>query len=149
MTAGNYDMRACGSCSLCCKVMGVPEVKSRHDWCPHVDKGKGCKIYDARPDRCREFSCLWLTQSYLDEARWFPLTSRIVVDLRVTPDASFLCFVVDPAYPLRAYEEPYASDIAKLAVAGISGSTGNFWHTVLLIKDATSLWTPQGWRCAN
>ena len=72
--------RACGACSLCCKVMGVPEVKERHDWCPHADPGHGCKIYEERPAPCRTFSCRWLLDETLP-AHWFPRTARIVIDL--------------------------------------------------------------------
>ena len=58
---------ACGSCTLCCKVMGVrgevrgvPLRKPRAGWCEHCDVGKGCKVYEDRPKNCVEFTCLWL-----------------------------------------------------------------------------------------
>jgi hypothetical protein len=53
--------KSCGSCTKCCTVMGVPELKKR-PWeeCPHVAAGAGCKIYSERPAGCRQFICGWL-----------------------------------------------------------------------------------------
>lgn len=54
-------MSACGSCTLCCKIMGVPELnKLPGEWCPHADPKKGCMIYEDRPQVCVEFECVWL-----------------------------------------------------------------------------------------
>jgi hypothetical protein len=53
--------KSCGSCTKCCTVMGVPELKKRPwDKCPHVGAGIGCKIYSERPSGCRTFVCGWL-----------------------------------------------------------------------------------------
>lgn len=55
--------RSCGSCSLCCKVMGVQDPaleKPVGVWCEHAQKGRGCGIYSTRPSACRDFKCLWL-----------------------------------------------------------------------------------------
>jgi hypothetical protein len=53
--------KSCGSCTVCCTVMGVPELKKR-PWqqCPHVVAGQGCGIYAERPIGCRQFICGWL-----------------------------------------------------------------------------------------
>jgi hypothetical protein len=41
--------RACGSCTLCCKVVGVLEIgKAAGAWCPHCAGAKRCTIYEAR-----------------------------------------------------------------------------------------------------
>ncbi len=54
-------MAECGTCTLCCKVMGVPALnKLPGEWCVHCDPKVGCKIYDDRPESCRDFECLWL-----------------------------------------------------------------------------------------
>lgn len=144
--------RECGSCSLCCKVMGVPEVKQRHEWCPHAIPGirlrqsfgatGGCAIYQARPRPCREFNCGWLRDSSLEDY-WYPLKSKIVIDVHpptlrfgeTGPDLSIIAFIVDPNYPTRWREEPYFSDIKQLARAGIEGRQGRKWKTVVMIKD--------------
>jgi hypothetical protein len=53
--------KSCGSCTTCCTVMGVPELKKRPwDPCPHVMAGVGCGIYTERPSGCRAFICGWL-----------------------------------------------------------------------------------------
>jgi len=53
--------KSCGSCTKCCTVMGVPELKKRPwDECPHVVAGAGCGIYTERPSGCRKFICGWL-----------------------------------------------------------------------------------------
>jgi hypothetical protein len=109
--------------------MGVPEVKERHDWCPHADPGKGCKIYEDRPAPCRTFSCRWLLDETLP-AHWFPRTARIVIDLADNPMT--MLFIVDPAYPRRWYQEPYFTEIKKLAKAG---KTKRGWASVVLVGD--------------
>jgi hypothetical protein len=53
--------KACGSCTSCCTVLGIPELKKRAwDRCPHVAMGTGCTIYSERPNSCRKFICGWL-----------------------------------------------------------------------------------------
>ena len=64
--------RACGSCSLCCKLLRIEELqKLPGDWCVHVLRGKGCGIYESRPAPCRSFLCYWMLQPKLDDA-WRP-----------------------------------------------------------------------------
>jgi hypothetical protein len=51
----------CGSCTLCCKLLGIPELDKPQDlWCKHCAVGTGCRIYENRPASCRNFECLWL-----------------------------------------------------------------------------------------
>ena len=71
-------MRSCGSCTLCCKVMSVIELKKpMNKWCEFCDIGAGCKIYPNRPAECRTFDCLWLNdERFPDEFR--PQKSKIV-----------------------------------------------------------------------
>jgi hypothetical protein len=53
--------RACDGCTLCCKVLAIPEVPTAKDtWCRHAKKHAGCGIYATRPEPCRTFRCLWL-----------------------------------------------------------------------------------------
>jgi uncharacterized protein len=52
--------RACGDCTLCCKLIGVPEIdKLQGHWCEHCDPKAGCRIYEERPTSCRVFVCGW------------------------------------------------------------------------------------------
>ena len=53
--------KECGSCCLCCKLPGVFEVdKPVNKWCKFAKPGKGCGVYDARPNSCRAYKCVWL-----------------------------------------------------------------------------------------
>lgn len=127
--------RVCGSCALCCKVMGVPEVKQDHQWCSHCKPGhKACQIYPQRPERCRDFHCQWLISTSHPDY-WYPAKSKIVINTLVEHGTSYVAFVVDPDYPLRWREEPWFSDIKKIAQAGIEGRLGKRWTTLICIKD--------------
>lgn len=60
-------MRQCGSCTLCCKLLPVPEIsKPTGERCGSQCR-KGCAIYHVRPKSCREWSCLWLLDSEMHD----------------------------------------------------------------------------------
>jgi hypothetical protein len=43
--------RSCGDCTLCCKVMAVEALgKPAGSWCSHCKPGRGCLIYETRPE---------------------------------------------------------------------------------------------------
>ena len=52
--------RKCDGCTVCCETVKVdsfdkpPGVKCQHQC------ALGCKIYDARPSECEQYSCSWL-----------------------------------------------------------------------------------------
>lgn len=53
--------RSCGTCSLCCTVMGVAEIhKERNVRCDLLTPSGRCGVYGEHPTSCREFQCLWL-----------------------------------------------------------------------------------------
>ncbi len=58
-------MHGCDGCTACCKIMKVAELdKPANRWCEHCRISQGCGIYEARPDSCRRYECVWLqTQS--------------------------------------------------------------------------------------
>jgi uncharacterized protein len=58
--------KSCGSCTVCCTVMGIPELKKK-PWeeCRYVAAGAGCTIYSERPACCRQFICGWLLDPYM------------------------------------------------------------------------------------
>lgn len=62
--------RNCGDCTACCHALAIEELdKPGFQKCAYVQSGNGCAgcgIYDARPDCCRDFQCLWL-QGHLAE----------------------------------------------------------------------------------
>ncbi len=58
--ASTIIKRSCGTCTLCCSVMGVSELnKPNFTRCDHQNN-RGCNIYKDRPQSCHEFVCLWL-----------------------------------------------------------------------------------------
>jgi hypothetical protein len=126
--------RECGSCSLCCKVMGVPEVKAEHTWCPHAKPGAGgCTIYRNRPELCREFHCMWLIDEKIPDY-WYPAKSKIVINPKLDGKDAYVAFVVDPSYPNRWREQPWLEDIKLIAQIGLSGRLGVKWRTVISVR---------------
>jgi Fe-S-cluster containining protein len=113
--------RSCAGCTLCCKIMTVEEIaKPRNKWCQHCDIGKGCKIYDARPEACRLFYCHYLKEGGIAE-HWKPSQSRMM--MTYNNEAQRLCVYVDPARPDAWRKDPYYADLktwAKNAVASKS-----------------------------
>lgn len=58
----------CDGCTLCCKVLEIPEVESKfNEWCQHCNED-GCKIYPDRPEGCRNFNCAWLQMNVVASA---------------------------------------------------------------------------------
>ena len=58
----------CGECTLCCTVLEIKEVDSKaNETCKHCILKKGCKIYDKRPQGCKEFKCMWLQMDNVHE----------------------------------------------------------------------------------
>jgi hypothetical protein len=85
----------CGSCTLCCKLLGVPELKKPPGkWCAHCTIGKGCKIYPERPQPCVDFECGWLISNLPLEYR--PDHSHMV--MTGENDKTFFIHI-DPNYP--------------------------------------------------
>jgi hypothetical protein len=109
--------RACGKCSLCCKVIEIDEInKPPGVWCSDCAPGKGgCRIYETRPDPCRHFLCRWLLEPGLGD-EWFPANSKLVVSLQYEGDR--IAVSVDPAFPNRWREQPFYSQIKKWAEIG-------------------------------
>ena len=105
--------RVCGSCTLCCKLLTVPDLerpKPRDVWCPHCVQGKGCGIYERRPSSCRVFDCVWLQRPGLPDSLR-PDRSRVVLTTRAEDHA--LIAQVDPGFP-DAWRRPEMARLLKL-----------------------------------
>lgn len=121
------NARQCGSCNLCCDILEVAAVdKPVNQLCRHWETGKGCTIYDRRPQMCRSFSCAWLQGHFSDD--WFPVTARMVVHF----SQGALNVQVDPDCPDRWREEPYFSRLSELSLNGIRVS-GNPGYATLVV----------------
>lgn len=64
--------KSCGSCTLCCQLIGVQELgKLPFQDCVHRHgvlhaSGSGCGIYAARPRSCAAWACMWLRSDPTD-----------------------------------------------------------------------------------
>jgi hypothetical protein len=98
---------SCGTCTLCCKTMKVHELdKAAHIWCRHCRIGKGCEIYETRPESCRIYDCLWLQTQRLDRpmaAELRPDHSRVVAG--TTNGGDDVVLYLDPDRP-DAWQRP-------------------------------------------
>lgn len=64
-------MKECDGCTLCCDLIAVPALKKEAGQaCTHCLVRVGCQVYDARPEQCRGFECLWLSEPSLPEDLW-------------------------------------------------------------------------------
>ena len=106
--------RACGDCTLCCKVMAIEQLaKPAGSWCAQCRPGRGCLIYHDRPTECRSFSCLWLLNDRLDQY-WKPNRSKLVL----TTSDDGIEVRCDPGFPDAWRKEPFRSEIHQWAVSG-------------------------------
>lgn len=104
--------RTCGSCTLCCRLPDIDELlKPANEWCIHCVDGMGCKIYQSRPQTCRDFLCLWMTDPNLGP-EWEPTKAHMMVYTQ-GPQMTML---VDPAYPDVWKEEPYSAQLRSRAL---------------------------------
>ena len=111
--AAEGSLRACNSCTMCCKLVAVSELKKPPQrWCTHCRPGTGCKIYAERPQECRGFTCLYLVASGLSED-WQPETAKMV--LAVEQDGRRIGVHVDATRPDAWRREPYYSKLKDLA----------------------------------
>ena len=105
--------RACGSCSLCCKLVGIAELKKpMGQWCPHCLKHGGCGIYDSRPEECRTFNCGWLMNAEVGD-EWLPTRAKMVLYYLRDGGADKLVVHVDSGSPLAWRNEPYYSQLKR------------------------------------
>lgn len=111
--------RACGSCSLCCKVVSIEEFgKPAGIWCGHCRPGRGCGIHAVRPYVCRGAYCEWMTSKGLG-AEWKPDKSKIVLFKRT---AGRLTAHVDPGFPNAWKRTPFYENLKAWAAAGLQKS---------------------------
>jgi hypothetical protein len=117
--------RTCGSCTFCCKVMAIEELeKPDGTWCVHCAIGKGCKIYDDRPEVCRIFSCSWLAEPSLPEAMR-PDRSKVVL---VAWQPRVVTAYCDPADALAWRREPTYGLLKRAAGGGLAISARAGWR---------------------
>jgi hypothetical protein len=129
--------RACGTCSLCCKVLRIEETESpAGEWCKHCDPGHGCKIHPTRPATCRDFFCMWLTLAEIGE-HWKPSKSKMV--LRSELDGARIAAHVDKSSPGAWLRAPYYQDLKRWAAIAAQGENQvSVWigmHAIVVLPD--------------
>ena len=111
--------RQCGDCSLCCKLLAIPELdKPKDEWCPNFAAGIGCRIYADRPPSCRDFRCRWLVDPTMGP-EWKPSVCKMVLDAK----PRLLVVHADPAVTKPWRAEPYSAVLKRLAAQGLTGGT--------------------------
>jgi hypothetical protein len=112
--------RSCGSCSLCCKVVGVDELaKPIGAWCRHCNRQNGCAIYDTRPASCRMFICQWMLAENLGP-EWKP--DRAKFALLKSAGGRHLTVFADPGNPSAWRRSPYYENLKHWAAQGVRNS---------------------------
>ena len=118
--AANSATRSCGTCTLCCKLFDIRALnKPQFEWCKHCAVGEGCRIYEQRPDECREFNCGWLMDATLGE-EWKPSRSRIVLSL----EGRMIGVHVDPSRTDAWRKDPYHAQIRAWATRAAQTGEG-------------------------
>jgi hypothetical protein len=126
--------KACGDCTLCCKVMAIEELaKPVNSWCPHCKPGRGCLAYANRPAECRTFSCLWLLNDRLGQ-HWKPNKSKLVL----TTSEDGIEVRCDPGFPDAWRKDPFRSEIREWAVSGETHDV----TVVVIVGQRMTLVTP-------
>jgi hypothetical protein len=98
--------RQCGKCTLCCRLLPVPEMKKPGgERCKHQSFSKGCAVYRKAgfPASCLFWSCRWLTDpdtaglSRPDRSHCVidVMTDSVTLDGRPVPSIQIW---VDPAF---------------------------------------------------
>lgn len=104
--------RACGTCTLCCKVIAVADFdKPPGVWCVHCKRGVGCGIYETRPTDCRTFFCEWMLEKGLGP-EWKPERAKFAL---VMGEGGHLTAFVDPGFPSAWRNAPYYDAFRRLA----------------------------------
>ncbi len=115
-TAALAPGRACGSCTMCCKTFGIPELdKKPAVWCVHVVTGRGCGIHETRPNTCRLFYCHWMRNPNLGP-EWRPDRAKFVLTTEM--EGRRMVVAPDTGAPTSWRKEPYYAQFKRWAALG-------------------------------
>ena len=101
-------MKACNGCTLCCKLLNVPELSRDGEQCRYACNG--CEIHDDRPDQCRSFDCFWRAESWPA----FLKPSKCNVLFEALPQATTILVTMDEKHPYAWTETNIIETIHKL-----------------------------------
>lgn len=110
--------RACGDCSLCCKIMTAEQLdKPAGKWCEHCTK-PGCSIYDTRPQQCRDFVCMWAQADDAVPEEFRPDRVGVVMTSPVGGEEGVVLHV-DPTRPLAYRDGAFGQFIWRIVQKGL------------------------------
>ena len=108
--------RSCGTCTVCCKAFGIPELdKGPGQWCRHVVQGRGCGIHEDRPQTCRLFFCHWMANAGLGP-EWRPDRAKFVMYTEM--EGRRLVVAPDAGAPASWRRAPYYGQFKRWATMG-------------------------------
>lgn len=118
----------CGPCTACCTLVPVAELDKRSfTRCarlqPAAATSPGCRIYGARPESCRRWSCQWLTEGWDEDLRpercgviFDPIADLVWINGAELPVVQ--AWVMPGTKLERLREPPIAAVIAAAAAGG-------------------------------
>jgi len=115
--------RACGDCVACCQVLNIDEpdmVKPADQMCMHCT-GKGCGVYDTRPQVCRDWDCVWRRiDSMPPQTRPDRLGVLFTIDRQAEPQTPFdrLYFVARAMDAAAALDSGPSRDVFAMLAQG-------------------------------
>jgi hypothetical protein len=129
--------RSCGSCSLCCKVMAIPEVESpAGEWCRHCRPGNGCGLYPNWPPVCRDFFCMWQFTAEIGP-HWYPAKSKMVLCSEL--NGARIAAHVDKNFPGAWRRSPYYEDLKQWSALAVQQEKQvSVWigmHAIVILPD--------------
>jgi hypothetical protein len=132
LNSSQHACRTCGDCTACCTVLAVDELKKPMRWaCEHI-VCHGCRIYDTRPQGCRDFDCLWLRGEISGDESHRPDRLGVIFDSFrhvATNEPRFVAFEVWKG----AFDEPPAAallaDLSARQEVQLSYRDGS-WRTI-------------------
>jgi hypothetical protein len=112
--------RSCGSCTACCSFAPIhtPVLqKPANTLCAHCVAGRGCTVYDVRPDVCRGFYCGYF---FIEELgpEWHPEQSGVVIRSEAFDDDTITILVLRLSEFLIS--EDFAGMVGAWVQAGIT-----------------------------
>lgn len=111
--------RTCGTCNLCCKVLGIKELnKPTNQWCPHAKPKQGCGIYNDRPPSCRSFMCAWMGRP--DLVPEFLKPDKVHGFFTTLVQGEGVALHLDPGYPMAHQQQPLKGALDNIAEAGLA-----------------------------
>ena len=106
--------RSCDGCSMCCYVLAIDALeKPMGTWCTNCSNKNSCDIYPDHPQECKDYQCGYLTLANVFSEIWNPTKSKMVISLGL--NGHRIRVDVHPSYPTRWKEEPYYSDLRRIA----------------------------------